>query len=119
MEVFKRGPAVLIGAVAFRDVVTCLPIVQEILQGFRDEARFRVARTMMAGLPTLESPMGEDVFLEAASLHRAARRAGITPRSSVDCLIATCAVRQNVEVLHKDRDFAALARVSPLRQRVL
>ena len=119
VEVFKRGHAVLVGVLDWSDVVTCLPVVQEILQGFRDETQFRLARTMMTGLPTLESPLGEDVFLEAASLYRAARRSGITPRSSVDCLIAACAIRHNLEVLHKDRDYPGLARVSPLRQRSL
>jgi predicted nucleic acid-binding protein len=57
------------------------------------------------------------VFEEAAELYRSARRAGITVRSSVDCLIAVCAVRNSLEVLHRDRDFNELERVSPLRAR--
>jgi len=38
-------------------------------------------------------------------------------RSSVDCLIAACALRHDLDVLHRDRDFPVLARVSRLRQR--
>jgi len=38
-------------------------------------------------------------------------------RSSVDCLIAASALRHDVGVLHSDRDYTGLARVSPLRQR--
>jgi predicted nucleic acid-binding protein len=38
-------------------------------------------------------------------------------RSSVDCLIAACALRSDLELLHRDRDDAALAAVSGLRQR--
>ena len=34
VEVFTRGHAEIAGAVDWGDVVTCLPIVQEILQGF-------------------------------------------------------------------------------------
>jgi predicted nucleic acid-binding protein len=52
-------------------------------------------------------------------LYRAARRRGITARSSVDCLIAACALRHDLEILHRDRDFAMLARVSGLRHRSL
>jgi hypothetical protein len=43
--------------VAFDDVVTCLPVVQEVLQGFRDERAFRIARESMTSLPTVESPL--------------------------------------------------------------
>ena len=60
-----------------------------------------------------------DVFLQAADLYRSARRAGLTVRSSADCLIATCALRNHLSVLHRDRDFPALAQVSPLRVRSL
>jgi predicted nucleic acid-binding protein len=35
----------------------------------------------------------------------------------VDCLIAACAIRHDLEVLHRDRDFDALATISPLRAR--
>jgi predicted nucleic acid-binding protein len=35
----------------------------------------------------------------------------------VDCLIAACAIRHDLEVLHRDRDFAVISQVSALRQR--
>ena len=98
-------------------VVTCLPIVQEFLQGMREETAFRRAREMMLSLPIVESPLGEGVFREAIDLYRGARRAGFTIRSSIDCLIAACAIRHDLDVLHVDRDYAALARVSALRER--
>jgi len=40
-------------------------------------------------------------------------------RSSVDCLIAACAIRHDLEVLHRDRDYTALAEVSALHHRRL
>jgi predicted nucleic acid-binding protein len=101
----------------FDEVVTCLPIVQEVLQGFDSESAFRIARDSMNALPIVESPLRLAVVEEAANLFRLAQRAGLTIRSSVDCLIAACAIRNNLEVLHRDRDFEALARVSALRQR--
>jgi predicted nucleic acid-binding protein len=101
------------------EVVTCLPVIQEVLQGFRDEPPFRLARDAMLALPIVESPLRQAVYLEAADLYRQARRSGVTVRSSVDCLIATCAVRHGLMILHHDRDFEALARVSPLQSREL
>jgi predicted nucleic acid-binding protein len=103
--------------VAFDDVATCLPIIQEVLQGFRDESVFRIARDSLRALPIVESPLALSVWEEAANLYRLGRRAGLTIRSSVDCLIAACAIRNDLEVLHRDRDFDALAQVSPLRVR--
>ena len=99
------------------EVVTCLPVVQEVLQGFRDEAAHRTARAAMLALPCVESPLRGEVFLEAAELYRSARRAGLTVRSGVDCLIAACALRHGLTVLHCDRDFPALARVSAVQER--
>ncbi|HEU4427783.1 MAG TPA: PIN domain-containing protein [Myxococcota bacterium] len=120
IDVFRRvRPLDLEAEVELGDVVTCLPVVQEVLQGFRDERAFRIARDAMLALPCVESPLHEAVVLEAAALYRSARRAGLTVRSSVDCLIAACALRNDLVVLHRDRDFAALAEVAPLRQRGL
>jgi predicted nucleic acid-binding protein len=114
---FRRNGPSLESLVALDEVVTALPIVQEVLQGFGDERAFAKARTAMLSLPIVESPMSADVFVEAAQLYRAARRAGITVRSSVDCLIAACALRNGLGVLHLDRDYDALARISPLEAR--
>lgn len=118
IEVFRKPPSVrLDDLLDFDEVVTCLPVVQEVLQGFRDERAFQLAREAMHALPIVESPLRPAVFDEAVDLYRAARRAGLTVRSGVDCLIAACAIRHGLSVLHQDRDFAQLARVSPLDAR--
>ena len=101
------------------EVVTCLPVIQEVLQGFTDEAAFRTAQEAMRSLPVVESPLGAGVFEEAVALYRTARRAGLTVRSGVDCLIAACALRHALTVIHVDRDFDLIARVAPLKQRRL
>jgi len=101
------------------EFVTCLPVVQEVLQGIRDETAFRRASSSMWSFPIVESPLGRGVVEKAVDLYRAARRGGITVRSSVDCLIAACALRHGLTVVHVDRDFDRLARVAPLEQRSL
>jgi predicted nucleic acid-binding protein len=118
IEVFRRPrPLDLTAVVELDEIVTCLPVVQEVLQGFRDERAYRLARDAMLSLPTVESPLASDVVLEAVGLYRAARSRGLTVRSSIDCLIAACALRHDLDVLHRDRDFDVIAHVSPLRTR--
>jgi predicted nucleic acid-binding protein len=71
--------------VGFEEIVTCLPVVQEVLQGFREERHGRIAREALFAFPIVESPMEAAVFLEAASLYRSARCSGLAVRSSTDC----------------------------------
>jgi predicted nucleic acid-binding protein len=118
IEVFRKPSRLVIESVVdFDDIVTCLPVVQEVLQGFTDEAAFRTARRAMLALPIVESPLRVAVVEEAVDLYRRARRAGLTIRSAADCLIAACAIRHDLMVLHADRDYPALARVSTLQHR--
>lgn len=120
IETFRSdNPLLLDRVVDFDELATCLPVIQEVLQGFRAERAYRLAREAMLALPIVESPLGVEVFERAVGLYRAARRNGLTIRSSVDCLIAACAVKNDLVVLHKDRDFPSLARVSELRERAL
>lgn len=118
IAVFRKKPAFRIeDAVEFDEIVTCLPVIQEVLQGFREERAYRIARDAMTALPIVESPLEEPLFIEAAELSRTARRQGLTIRSSVDCLIAACALRHDLPVLHMDRDYELLSRVSALATR--
>ncbi len=99
---------------ANRTLVTCLPVVQEVLQGFDSDSALRLARLAFTDMRIVESPLTADIYEEAIELYRTARRRGFTVRSGVDCLIAVCAIRNGVPVLHQDRDFEALAHVSSL-----
>jgi len=117
IEIFRKSSPLPIRNVGdIEEFVTCLPVVQEVLQGFRDEAAFRTAREAMLAFPIVESPLRFDVVEEAVTLYRSARRAGLTIRSSVDCLIAACALRHGLTVVHRDRDYPVIARISALRQ---
>ena len=118
IAVFAREkPLELERVLDFEEAATCLPVVQEVLQGFRAESAHRTARDALLSLPIVESPMEESLFLEAANLYRGARRRGLTVRSSTDCLIAACALRHDLEVLHRDRDYQLLSAVSGLKCR--
>lgn len=116
IEILRKGSRLGPQDVDLEDSVVCLPVVQEVLQGFRDENAYRRAREALLSLPVIESPMNLDVYEGAVELYRLARRQGLTVRFSADCLIAACALRHDLTVLHRDRDYAALARVSALRE---
>jgi predicted nucleic acid-binding protein len=119
IEVFRRGSRVrLESLIDLEEIVTCLPVIQEVLQGFPDERAFRIARDSLYAFPIVGSPLESSVFDDAVDLYRRGRQAGgVTIRSAVDCLIAACALRHGLTVLHRDRDFGGLARVSALRVR--
>ena len=118
IEVFRKPSRLQLDSVVnFDDIVTCLPVVQEVLQGFDSEPAFSRAREAMLAFPVVESPLTPGVFIHAVDLYRAGRRTGLTIRSSIDCLIAACAIRNQLEVLHNDRDFDAIAQVSALQAR--
>ena len=120
IEVFRKPSRVDVARLLDLDeVVTCLPVIQEVLQGFTDGTAFRTAREAIRSFPVVESPLEADRFDEAVALYRTARRAGLTVRSGVACLIAACALRHALTVVHVDRDFDLIARVAPLKQRRL
>jgi predicted nucleic acid-binding protein len=118
VEVFRRPSRVAAeGVFDIDDAVTCLPVIQEVLQGFRDERAFLTARDAMYAMPIVGSPITSSLVNRAVDLYRSARRAGFTIRSSADCLIAACALTHALPVLHHDRDFDLLTKISPLESR--
>jgi predicted nucleic acid-binding protein len=112
-----RPPFRIEQLVDVNEIVTCLPIVQEVLQGVDDDYRFEDMRDVLYNLRAIEDPLTGELFHEAILLYRAARKHGVTVRSSVDCLIAASAIRHGATLLHRDRDFDHLARITPLQTR--
>ena len=118
IQIFHKPPQLSLKDVShLEEVVTCLPIVQEILQGFADERAYRIVRESMLSFPLVESPLGWEVFEDATQLYRSARRVGYTVRSGVDRLIAACAIRHQLTLVHHIRDFDKLSKISPLKVR--
>ena len=117
IEVFRKPPGLTFAEIGGErdEIVTCLPVIQEVLQGFDNERAFQIARAAMYALPCVESPLTSGVIDAAVDLYRRARRAGITVRSGVDCLIAACAARHHLTVVHCDRDYVHLSRIIDLK----
>jgi predicted nucleic acid-binding protein len=89
-------------------------VVMEILAGARDDRdRNRLRRLLYA--QTFLPVEGPTDYEQAAELYRLCRQGGETPRKLSDCLIAAVAIRNDVELLCEDADFATIARHAPLR----
>ena len=105
----------LAAAVSDGERIVVLDVVRlELLSGAASEARASELRRFLATFTAVPAASPADHEL-AAELYRAARRAGETVRSLLDCLVAAAALRLDLPVLARDRDFDVLAGVSPLR----
>ena len=94
------------------DLVGTAPIIlQEVLQGADSPRRFEQWRRGFSGLISYLPLDPIDTHVEAARLFAACRRAGKTPRSSNDCLIAQIALEHDLVLLEDDRDFESIASV--------
>lgn len=89
-------------------------VVTEILQGLRTDLEARRVEHHLRAFPILRLDGLED-FVLAADLYRMTRRAGVTIRKTLDCLIAAPCVRTGAPLLHADADFDQLAKCTPLR----
>jgi predicted nucleic acid-binding protein len=95
------------------DVALTDIILTEILQGLRTD---RDAQRVDERVSVFEVLRLRDLsdYRRAAALYRSARRQGVTVRRTSDCLIAAVCVREQVPLLHADKDFDHLARVTEL-----
>ncbi|HKB14734.1 MAG TPA: PIN domain nuclease, partial [Planctomycetota bacterium] len=94
------------------EVVLTGLILQEVLQGFREERAFRAVSLDLESIPLLRSSRAD--FVAAAALHRRCAASGVSA-STADCQIASAAIRHRCRLLTADRDFERIARLSPLR----
>lgn len=84
----------------------------ELLQGAKDELEWQRLDEYLAAQYYLEAT--ENTWRNAARLYFELRRAGTTVRSPIDCCIACIAMESQATLLHRDRDFQSIAKVTPL-----
>jgi predicted nucleic acid-binding protein len=96
------------------DIAVTEPVLMEVLAGAADENGANQLRRLLTSFGWVRVDPVSD-FEGAAKIYRSCRRAGITPRGVIDCMIANVAMRGGHQLLTSDRDFAAMATVVPLR----
>ena len=89
-------------------------VLMEVLQGARDQ---RDADRLLDRLSVFEcvSAVSPDVAVAAARHYRQLRARGITPRKTIDTLIATRCIIDRIPLLYSDRDFDPFVRHLGLR----
>jgi len=118
IEYFQRPTGPTGDAVAYvvrrRAAMTTDVVRLELMAGARSSTFALAIREALDACTDLAQQRLDDVEA-AAELFVACRQAGETIRSSNDCLIAAIAIRNDVAVLHNDKDFDAIARHSSLK----
>lgn len=79
-------------------------IATEVLQGTRSDRDFRDTLATFLRFPFV-TIVDSAVSIDAARHYRSLRAKGITVRKTVDTLIATRCIADNIPLLYRDRDF--------------
>lgn len=79
-------------------------VLIEVLQGFRRDSDYRIARELLISF-TIYTLGGEEIALQSAGNFRLLRKKGITVRKTIDVLIATFCIANNLPLLYSDKDF--------------
>jgi len=90
-------------------------VLMEVLAGARSDRERDELRRLLYGRCAFLALHAPSDYERAADLFRRCRLRGETVRKLTDCLVAVVAVRAQAELLHRDRNFEAIARHSTLR----
>jgi len=89
-------------------------ILTEVLQGFRQDKDFNKARELLDCF-IFKEMLGMDIAVESAKNYRILRKKGLTVRKTIDVIIATFCIENDLPLLHSDRDFRAMEEHLALR----
>lgn len=84
-------------------------VLTEVLQGFRDDKDYRIARSIMDEL-TVFDMLGKGMAIKSAENFRKLRKKGITIRKTADVIIATYCIEHSLPLLFSDKDFKPFVR---------
>jgi len=79
-------------------------ILTEVLQGFKVDKEYRIAKEVLTSLTIFEL-LGVELALKSANNFRKLRKKGITIRKTADVIIATYCIENKIPLLFTDKDF--------------
>lgn len=88
-------------------IVTGDLIVVEVLQGFQNDTHFHKAKQVLQELPFFNLS-NRELSITAAENYRTLRKRGLTIRKTIDMVIGTFCIENDITLLHKDKDFIPL-----------
>ena len=92
-------------------------IITEVLQGFRSDADYRIARSSLSALPAYQL-LNPDLAIAAADHYRELRKMGITVRKTTDMIIGSYCIHHQLLLLFSDRDFDPMVEHLGLRSAI-
>ena len=98
-EVKVLDDALGIEAVAIGDLIAL-----EILQGFKQDKDYKIAKGLIGTL-TIYDMLGGTAALKCAENYRVLRKKGITIRKTADVIIASFCIENDFTLLFADKDF--------------
>jgi hypothetical protein len=87
-------------------------IIGELIIGMKSDAKRERLKEDMATLHNLPADDPED-YIKAGEIYVACKKAGITVKGFMDCLIAAIAIKHSALLFHKDRDFDLMKTAIP------
>ena len=90
-------------------------ILLEVLQGFKSDRDFAIARKALEVFP-LRNMLGREIALKSVNNYRLLRKKGITIRKTIDIVIGTFCIENNIKLLHSDKDFEPLSKFLHLKK---
>ena len=89
-------------------------ILTEVLQGFTKDIDYRKAREILSILPFRELG-GFEVAVRSAENYRFLRKNGVTVRKTIDIIIGTFCLINDIPLLHDDKDFTPMEKYLSLK----
>ena len=83
------------GLLGVQPVCTGDLILTEVLQGFRQDQDYQVAKSLLCSLP-IHAMLGATMSLKSAENFRKLRKQGITIRKTIDTMIATYCIENEL-----------------------
>jgi predicted nucleic acid-binding protein len=79
-------------------------ILIEVLQGIKNNNHYITTKRLLEKLIYFEM-LNKDIVMKTIENYRFLRKKGITIRKTIDCIIATFCIENNITLLHNDKDF--------------
>ncbi|GLP99676.1 type II toxin-antitoxin system VapC family toxin [Methylophaga thalassica] len=89
-------------------------ILLEILQGFRTDKDYKIAKDHLKALHQFNM-LTPELAIKAADNYRKLRKQGITIRKTADVIIATFCIENRIPLLYTDKDFIPFTKHLKLR----
>ena len=84
-------------------------IMIEVLQGFKSDRDYYMAKELLLHFQIIQM-LDQELAIKSAENYRILRKKGVTVRKTIDVIIGTFCIHNNISLLHDDQDFLPLTK---------